>query len=150
MYQDLSATILSSLKDLKNLKAIRIDGARMYDYGFHMIKASCMHLVEIGLGKCKGVNDNGVMQLVSGCPNVKILDLTCCDALTDVAISAVADSCRNLRCLKVESCSLLTEKSLKYLGSYRFVLEELDLTDCCGVNDQGKLVNSAYFKLNFE
>lgn len=136
-FLDLSTNMLSCLKDLKNLKTIRIDGAHVSDYGFHMINVSCVFLVEVGLGKCKGVIDTGIMLLVSGCPNLKILDLTCCDALTDVAISAIADSCRNLLSLKLESCSLLTERSLKCLGSCCLLLEELDLTECCGVNDQG-------------
>lgn len=40
-------------------------------------------------------------------------------------------------CLKLESCNLITEKSLDQLGSCCLLLEELDLTDCSGVNDRG-------------
>ncbi|KAA8536797.1 hypothetical protein F0562_029275 [Nyssa sinensis] len=134
---ELSTTLLHWLKDLKNLNTIRVDGAQVSDSSFQIISSNCKILVEIGLSKCKGVTDMGIMQLVSGCLNLKILNLTCCNSITDVAISAIADSCRNLLCLKLESCDLLTEKSLNCLGSCCLLLEELDLTDCSGVNDSG-------------
>ncbi|KAK2965869.1 hypothetical protein RJ640_024711 [Escallonia rubra] len=134
---ELSTCVLQRLKDLKNLETIRVDGARVSDSGFQVIKTNCRCLVEVGLSKCKGITDTGIMQLVSGCPNLRILNLTCCDALTDMAISAIADSCSNLLCLKLESCNLLTERSLACLGSRCFLLQDLDLTDCSGVNDRG-------------
>lgn len=136
MHQELSSTVCHNLKDLKNLKTIRVDGARVTKSFFQIISTNCSLLVEVGLSKCEGVNDAGIMQLASGRPNLKILDLTCCNDLTDMAISAIAHSCTKLVCLKLESCSLLTEKSFSYLGSSCHLLEELDLTECC-VNDRG-------------
>ncbi|KAE9448192.1 hypothetical protein C3L33_19910, partial [Rhododendron williamsianum] len=86
-----------------------------------------------------GVTDKGLVELLSACPNMKILNLTCCDSITDAAVSAIAEYCRSLLSLKVESCNLLTEKSLHLLGSSSLLLKDLDLTDCSGVNDAGKL-----------
>ncbi|XAR49162.1 hypothetical protein NMG60_11032256 [Bertholletia excelsa] len=134
---ELSPTFLRWLKCLKNLSTIRVDGAQVSDSCFNIISRNCKMLVELGLSKCKGVTDLGLIQLSSSCPNIEILNLTCCDAITDVAISAVADSCRKLWCLQLESCNLLTEKSLFSLGSYCLLLKDLDLTDCLGVNDTG-------------
>ncbi|KAM7474161.1 hypothetical protein LguiB_021404 [Lonicera macranthoides] len=134
---EISKTVLHWFKDLKNLKTIRLDGARVSDSSLQIISTNCRFLVEIGLSKCRCVTDECIVQLVSGCVTLKILDLTCCNALTDLAIAAITDSCRNLLCLKLESCSLLTEKSLDSLGSRCLLLEELDLTDCSGVNDKG-------------
>lgn len=79
------------------------------------------------------------MQLVSGCGNLKILDFTCCRFITDAAISTIADSCPDLVCLKLESCDMVTENCLYQLGLNCLLLEELDLTDCSGVDDIGKL-----------
>ncbi|XP_057496054.1 F-box/LRR-repeat protein 3-like [Actinidia eriantha] len=134
---ELSGTLLDSLTELKNLKTIRVDGARVSGSSFHMIFTNCKFLVEIGMSKCKGVTDTGLKQLASACPNLKILNLTCCDSITDAAISAITKSCRNLSCLKVESCNFLTEKSLDLLGSRSLLLKDLDLTDCSGINDAG-------------
>ncbi|KAF2530350.1 hypothetical protein F2Q70_00032298 [Brassica cretica] len=39
--------------------------------------------------------------------------------------------------LLLESCHLITEKGLQSLGCYSKRLQELDLTDCDGVNDRG-------------
>lgn len=138
--QELSLPLVECLKDLKNLSTIRIDGVQVSDLTLQIIGVNCKSLVEIGLSKCIGVTNMGIMQLVSGCGKLKILNLTCCRFLTDVAISAVADFCPNLVCLKLESCDMVTEKSLHHLGSRCLLLEELDLTDCSGVNNRGKFM----------
>ncbi|KAK9292319.1 hypothetical protein L1049_020285 [Liquidambar formosana] len=136
-FPELSTTLLQGMKNLKNLKSIRIDGTQVSDCSLETISTNCKCLAEMGLSKCIGVTDMGIMLLVSGCFNLKILNLTCCNSITDAAISAIADSCRKLLCLKLESCNLITGKSLEWLGSCCLQLEELDLTDCCGVNDRG-------------
>ncbi|GAV84087.1 LOW QUALITY PROTEIN: LRR_6 domain-containing protein [Cephalotus follicularis] len=135
--QELSLSLLNCLKDVKNLKTIVVDGARISNFSFETISTTCKSLIEIGLSKCVGVTNMGIMQLVSGCSNLKILNLTCCRFITDAAISAIADCCRNLACLKLEACTMITDKGLFQLGSFCLQLKDLDLTDCCGVNDRG-------------
>ncbi|KAK6233227.1 Leucine-rich repeat - like 10 [Theobroma cacao] len=135
--QELSTALLHWIKNLKHLEMIRIDGARISESSFPVISTNCKSLIEIGLSKCVGVTNMGIMRLVSGCINLRVLNLTCCHSITDAAISAIADSCRNLVCLKLESCHMITEKGLCQLGSSCLLLEEIDLTDCCGVNDKG-------------
>ncbi|XP_021283032.1 F-box/LRR-repeat protein 3, partial [Herrania umbratica] len=134
---ELSTTLLHWIKNLKHLEMIRIDGARISESSFPVISTNCKSLIEIGLSKCVGVTNMGIVRLVSGCINLRVLNLTCCHSITDAAISAIADSCRNLVCLKLESCHMITEKGLCQLGSSCLLLEEIDLTDCCGVNDKG-------------
>ncbi|CAI9103460.1 OLC1v1001942C1 [Oldenlandia corymbosa var. corymbosa] len=137
LFLDLHLGSFTSLKDLKNLKTLNVDGAFISKSSFQIISRSCKFLVEIGLGKCKGVTDKGILQLVSGCTNLRMFNLTCCGDITDIAISGIAKSCLNLVCLKLECCNLLSERSLYCLGSFSVLLEELDLTDCFGVNDVG-------------
>ncbi|MBA0788798.1 hypothetical protein Gotri_006745 [Gossypium trilobum] len=134
---ELSTALLHQMKNLNHLEVIRIDGARISETSFQVISANCKSLVEIGLSKCLGVTNMGIMRLVSACINLRVLNLTCCHSITDAAISAIAYSCRSLVCLKVESCNMITEKGLCQLGSFCLLLEEIDLTDCCGVNDKG-------------
>ncbi|KAI4301744.1 hypothetical protein L6164_034991 [Bauhinia variegata] len=133
---ELSAPLVECLKNLKNLSMIRIDGVRVSDLTLQTIGTNCKSLVELGLSKCVGVTNKGIMQLVPGCGNLKILNLTCCHFITDAAIYAIASSCPKLVCLKLESCDMVTEKSLYWLGSNCLLLEELDLTDCSGLNDK--------------
>ncbi|KAH9755357.1 ubiquitin-protein ligase [Citrus sinensis] len=104
-FSELSTTLLHHMRDLKNLEAITMDGARISDSCFQTISFNCKSLVEIGLSKCLGVTNT--------------------------------DSCRGLVCLKIESCNMITEKGLYQLGSFCLRLEEIDLTDCNGVNDKG-------------
>ncbi|XP_012088969.1 F-box/LRR-repeat protein 3 isoform X2 [Jatropha curcas] len=135
--QELPPSVLHHMKDLKNLSSIIINGTRVSNNIFQTMSNNCRSLTEIGLSKCIGVTNMGIMQLVSGCVNLKILNLTCCHSITDAAISAIANSCRNLVCLKLESCNMITEKGLEQIGLHCWLLEELDLTDCCGINDKG-------------
>lgn len=144
---------LDHMKDLKNLERFVVDGAQIANSSFEIISTNCKSLVEIGVSKCVGVDNMGIIQLVSGCVDLKTINLTCCRSITDAAISAIADSCRSLLCLKLESCSLITEKGLYQLGSFCLRLQELDLTDCSGVNDKGSsiptLVYVTVFLLTF-
>ncbi|KAL1546207.1 F-box/LRR-repeat protein 3-like [Salvia divinorum] len=135
-FSELSMSFVNQLKDLKSLKVLRIDGARVRDSMLNIISNNCKCLTEVGLGKCR-VTDTGIWHLVSGCVNLQVLDLTCCSDLTDSAILAIARSCRDLSCLKLECCNLLGEGSLNHLGSHCRFLEEIDLTDCSGINDIG-------------
>lgn len=137
--QELSAPLVKCLKNLKQLSIIRIDGVRVSDFILQNIGKNCMSLVELGLSKCIGVTNMGIMHLVSSCGNLKILDLTCCRSITDAAISTIADSCPHLVCLKLESCEMVTQNCIYHLGSSCLLLEELDLTDCSGINDIGNL-----------
>ncbi|XP_073307610.1 uncharacterized protein [Primulina huaijiensis] len=140
--------VLHQLKDLNNLKKLNIGGAQVSDFALKILGENCWSLLEIVLGKCRGVADTGIMQLVSRCVDLKVLDLTCCSDLTDLAILAVASSCRDLTCLKLECCNLLSETSLECLGSKCASLEEIDLTDCSGINDTGLKYLSKCSKLS--
>lgn len=134
---EIPVTFFHQFKDLKKLRTLRIDGTRVSESSFQIIGVNCNALVEIGMGKCRGVSDMGIIQLVSGCASLKVFNLTCCSDLTDSAIRAIAESCRDLSCLMLECCNLLSQKSLEYLGSHCVLLEEIDLTDCSGINDIG-------------
>ncbi|KAL0384787.1 UNVERIFIED_CONTAM: hypothetical protein Sradi_2873000 [Sesamum radiatum] len=136
-FSGLPITLVDQFKGLKKLKVLRIDGARVSDATLKNISENCKFLTEIWLGKCQGVTDAGIMQLVSGCGNLKVINLTCCGDLSDAAILAISDSCRDLLCLKLECCNLLSERSLDYIGLRCILLEEVDLTDCPGINDIG-------------
>ncbi|KAH6772529.1 F-box family protein [Perilla frutescens var. hirtella] len=135
-FSELSTSFVEQIKDLKSLTVLRIDGARVCDSMLQIIGNNCRFLAKVGLAKCR-VTDTGIWHLVSSCVNIKVLDLTCCGDLTDSAMLAIAHSCRDLLCLKLECCNLLSEGSLNYLGSHCNFLEEIDLTDCSGINDIG-------------
>ncbi|GJV53926.1 F-box/LRR-repeat protein 3 [Tanacetum coccineum] len=62
-FLELSATVFHTLKDLKHLKTIRVDGARVTDSFFQIISTNCLFLDEVGLSRCEGVNDCCVIDL---------------------------------------------------------------------------------------
>ncbi|XP_072075377.1 F-box/LRR-repeat protein 3 isoform X4 [Arachis hypogaea] len=132
---ELSGPLVHCLKNLEQLSVIRIDGVQVSDFFLQTIGKNCKFIVELGLSKCIGVTNMGILHLVSGCGSLKILDLTCCRSITDAAISTIADTCPDLVCLRLESCDMVTENCIYHLGSSCLLLEELDLTDCSGIND---------------
>lgn len=125
---------LSKLRDLKSLNSISLDGFQGSYSILRFIDLNCPNLVVIGLSRCMGVTDEGIVELVSSCVSLRTLDLTCCHLLTDDALSAIADSCKQLKCLKLESCLLVSEKGFERIGTCCSLLQELDLTDC-SIND---------------
>ncbi|KAK1319419.1 hypothetical protein QJS10_CPB04g00884 [Acorus calamus] len=134
-FPELGMPFLSKLEDLKSLKSIRLDGFKVSESILRMIGLGCKALAEIGLSKCEGVTDEGIVKLVSSCVELRTIDLTCCHLVTDISLFAIADSCKKLACLRLESCGLITENGLLRLGSCCSSLEELDLTDCSNMND---------------
>ncbi|KAL5701063.1 hypothetical protein ACHQM5_026442 [Ranunculus cassubicifolius] len=136
-FSELPTTFLSNLMELKSLRMLKLDGARVSSLNLLAIGNNCTNLVEVGLGKCAGVTDEGIMELVSRHGNLSSLDLTCCSLITDAALTSIAKYCKKLTCIKLESCDLITKKGLDQLGSSCSLLEEVDLTDCSGVDDDG-------------
>uniref|UniRef100_A0A1D1XKH7 F-box/LRR-repeat protein 3 n=1 Tax=Anthurium amnicola TaxID=1678845 RepID=A0A1D1XKH7_9ARAE len=134
--QEHTPPFLVKLKHLgKSLNTIKLDGFHVSSLVLGTIGLHCKNLVEIGLGKCDGVADEGVSELVSGCANLRIIDLTCCHLITDSALSAIARSCNMLAHLRLESCTSITEKGLDHVAALCSHLAEIDLTDC-GINDE--------------
>ncbi|KAJ0976292.1 hypothetical protein J5N97_018257 [Dioscorea zingiberensis] len=128
---ELPSDFLSKFGVLTNgFHTLKVDGSEVSVPRLKTIGANCKGLIKIGLGKCKGVTDEGISELVSNCAGLKTVDLTCCHDVTDDSLIAIADSCKNLESLLLESCSLITEEGLEYIGTSCPNLQEVDLTDC--------------------
>ncbi|MQM10066.1 hypothetical protein Taro_042955 [Colocasia esculenta] len=136
-FPELTQPFLARLKDLeKNLNTIKLDGFHVSSTVLGTIGLHCKDLVEIGLGKCNGVTDEGILALLSGCIRLRTIDLTCCHLITDIALYAIAKTCSTtLTCLRLESCTSITEKGLNRIGTFCVHLVEIDLTDC-GIDDE--------------
>lgn len=135
--KDLPLNCLSKLGMLTNgFHTIKVDGSEVSEPRLKIIGANCKGLTKIGLGKCKGVTDENISELVSNCADLKTIDLTCCHDVTDDSLIAIANSCKKLESLLLESCSLITDEGLVYIGICCPNLQEVDLTDC-DLDDSG-------------
>lgn len=133
---------LSGLRDTLNV--LKLDSFQVSATSLQIIGIHCKNLAEIGLGKCRGVTDECISELVIHLADLRTIDLTCCYLLTDNALVTIADHCKKLTCLLLESCPLITEKGLDCIGTCCTDLKEVDLTDC-PVNDTGKINTLFYF-----
>ncbi|PKA54941.1 F-box/LRR-repeat protein 3 [Apostasia shenzhenica] len=130
-YTVLSAPFLSQLSLIKpTLKMLKLDGLEVSDASLDSIGANSINLVEIGLSKCRGVRDEGILKLLSCCTSLRTIDLTCCHLLTDHALFAIANHCTKLSCLRLEACSLMTANGFEQIVKSCSELKEIDLTDC--------------------
>ncbi|CAA6654331.1 unnamed protein product [Spirodela intermedia] len=135
-FPEVAPLFLRKLKDLENsLESIRLDGFHLSSSVLRTIGIHCTNLLEIGLGKCDGITDEGISELSSSCPRLRTVDLTCCRLITDSSLIAIANSCKKLQCLRLESCPGITEKGLGRIGDSCSHLAEIDLTDC-GIDDE--------------
>lgn len=134
-FPELVPLFLSRLSVIRGtLKVLKVEGFHVSATSLRIIGTHCKNLEEIGLGKCRGVTDECISELVTCCPDLRTVDLTCCHQVTDNALIAIADHCKRLECLLLESCSQITEKGLDWIGTCCSDLKEVDLTDC-PIND---------------
>ncbi|ONK78694.1 uncharacterized protein A4U43_C02F21460 [Asparagus officinalis] len=134
-FPDISPVFFSKLSLLKRtLNNLKLDGSQVSASSLKAIGLNCKNLIDISLSKCRGVDDEGISELVKNCTDLRTIDLTCCHLVMDKAMSAIASHCKNLECLRLESCTLLTEKGMDCIGTRCSNLKELDLTDC-NMND---------------
>ncbi|KAJ4785891.1 F-box/LRR-repeat protein 3 [Rhynchospora pubera] len=131
----LTSTFVSKLCTLGDtLIILKLDKLQLLASALEIVGKNCRNLLEIGLSKCNGVNDEGISWLVEGCTNLSTIDLTCCLLVTDKSLLSIAACCRGVKCLRLESCVLISEKGLDQIASCCMDLKEIDLTDC-NVND---------------
>ncbi|XP_066338546.1 F-box/LRR-repeat protein 3-like [Miscanthus floridulus] len=132
---EIETCVLSKLSTIgETLTVLRLDGLEIFASNLQAIGSTCKNLVEIGLSKCNGVTDDGIVSLVAHCCDLRTIDVTCCHLLTNDALSAIAENCRKIECLRLESCPFISEKGLERIATLCSHLKEIDLTDC-RIND---------------
>ena len=135
--QEIETCVLSKLSTIgETLTVLRLDGLEIFASNLQAIGSTCKNLVEIGLSKCNGVTDDGIVSLVAHCCDLRTIDVTCCHLLTNDALAAIAENCRKIECLRLESCPFISEKGLEPIATLCSHLKEIDLTDC-RINDAG-------------
>ncbi|CAD6252656.1 unnamed protein product [Miscanthus lutarioriparius] len=132
---EIETCVLSKLSTIgETLTVLRLDGLEIFASNLQAIGSTCKNLVEIGLSKCNGVTDDGIVSLVAHCCDLRTIDVTCCHLLTNGALAAIAENCRKIECLRLESCPFISEKGLEPIATLCSHLKEVDLTDC-RIND---------------
>ncbi|PWZ25934.1 F-box/LRR-repeat protein 3 [Zea mays] len=132
---EIETCVLSKLSTVgETLTVLRLDGLEIFASNLQAIGSTCKNLVEIGLSKCNGVTDDGIVSLVARCRDLRTIDVTCCHLLTNAALAAIAENCRKIECLRLESCPFVSEKGLESIATLCSDLKEIDLTDC-RIND---------------
>ncbi|XP_071691522.1 F-box/LRR-repeat protein 3-like isoform X2 [Rutidosis leptorrhynchoides] len=135
-FLEISTTVSHNLKDLKQLKTVRVDGARVNDYFFQMISTNCLLLVEVGLSKCEGVNDSGLENL-SNCMKLRCLRLGICTDISNKGLSYIGSNCKNLIELDLYRCLNIGDDGLGFIATGCKKIRKLNLCYCPKITDKG-------------
>ncbi|KAJ0743756.1 putative leucine-rich repeat domain superfamily [Helianthus annuus] len=152
-FLELSTTVFQNFKDLKYLKTIRVDGARLAyghpglkvldltccndltDMAISAIAHSCTKLLCLKLESCSLLTEKSFSFIGSSCVLLVELDLTeCC--INDKGLEYLS-KCVELQCLRLGICTDISGKGLSYIASNCKNLKELDLYRCLNVGDDG-------------
>ncbi|KAL6146507.1 hypothetical protein ACLB2K_057186 [Fragaria x ananassa] len=103
-----------------------------------MITSAAHNLTHLDLGSCYRVTDQVLEAIGSSSCLIRFLNLRCCYNITDVGLSFLANgSCsKTIEQLNLSSCCGITNDGVLLLCKMR-VLEELDLSCCFDITDVG-------------
>ena len=112
---------------------------------------NCEGLSSVSFEKCSRITDIGVAHLVSRCRGIKCLDLSY-EQVTDISVRKVGEELRSIQELSLTWCVQITDQGLKMLAANANVktLKSLNLSACRRITDAGVLaVAQALVKLKY-
>ncbi|KAJ8577168.1 hypothetical protein ON010_g2043 [Phytophthora cinnamomi] len=95
-------------------------------------------LTHIDVSYCPGLSANGIHNVVLRCPNIVSLNLSGCTHLRDANVIDIINACEKIVCLELAFCREISDNVL-YAIAKHFSLEELNLSRCVRVTDDGLL-----------
>ncbi|XP_037036987.1 F-box/LRR-repeat protein 7-like [Bradysia coprophila] len=100
---------------------------------------SCLNVERVMLSEGCRVSDRGVQLLSRRCPELTHLQIQSSSTVTNHSLFDLATKCTNLQHLDITGCSQITTVNLNpgFDPPRRLLLQYLDLTDCCSINDEG-------------
>lgn len=96
-----------------------------------------VRLTGICLKGCHQIVDRDLKLLTQ--PRFDECDLSECRGITDEGVINLTDRCKNLRSLRLDHCHSLTDNSLKEIATYALQLTDLSLVGCQQLSDQALL-----------
>ena len=88
------------------------------------------NLVEINLGACESISDEGIHELVKHCgKNLRVIHLEEC-AIGDESVIAIAQNCAQLETLNLSYCKEIGSSSLETLGRLCRNIKQIDFSYC--------------------
>ena len=86
---------------------MKIDGLRVR--GCDILLVETRDLVHLGLGGCKNLMDQCIMNVVNRCLQLRSIDLTGCGQATDAGVLALGAGCGQLQSINLRGCGQVTD-----------------------------------------
>ncbi|RWR78963.1 F-box/LRR-repeat protein 3-like protein isoform X1 [Cinnamomum micranthum f. kanehirae] len=135
-YMQITKKCLPAILQLHNLEELVLAGCLgIDDEALATLKQGCKSLETLDVSNCPNVSHDGLSSLINGAVCLRQLILVNCTPVTHALATSLV-KLPKLQVIKLDSCHV-TCSGLKAIGKGCISLEELSLSKCSGVTDEG-------------
>ncbi|XP_050209618.1 F-box/LRR-repeat protein 3 [Mercurialis annua] len=135
-YLPITNKCLSSILKLENLEDLVMEGCfGIDDDSLTALKHGCKSLKKLDMSSCQNISHVGLSSLIGGAGRLEQLTLAYGSPVT-LALANGLKQLSLLKSVRLDGC-MVTSAGLKALGNWCISLEELSLSKCVGVTDDG-------------
>uniref|UniRef100_A0A0D6R0Q3 Uncharacterized protein n=1 Tax=Araucaria cunninghamii TaxID=56994 RepID=A0A0D6R0Q3_ARACU len=136
-YLQITNTCIASITHLDYLETLVLAGClSIDDEGLHHLKNGCKSLQRLDVSKCQNVSCGGIISLMSGSIALQQLSLAYCVPQVTNSLFASLQKFDCLWSIKFDGCEI-SSSGLESVGKSCKSLQELSLSKCGGVTDEG-------------
>lgn len=136
-------SVVSVAGGLRKLKALEMSGCPISDSGLWvlgtgvpMVSPLANQLESLTLASCLEVTSGGLCFLIEKMIHLVTLDVSKCPVVSDAVVEATS-KIPTLKRLVLSWCRMLTNTSMRSLATRPSSLEQLEMSDCVLINDEG-------------
>jgi F-box/leucine-rich repeat protein 2/20 len=126
-----------NINSLPNLKSLQLNSCKISDDVISAITLCCPKIINLHLDGCRGLTDDGIIEIAEKYRNLEILELGFCRMISDYSMMKIGECCKKIEILKLPGCILLTDKSLEKIGDNCKNLKTMDISECHNINSIG-------------
>ncbi|KAH9305577.1 hypothetical protein KI387_009981, partial [Taxus chinensis] len=136
-YLQITNRCIASITQLAYLETLILAGClSVDDEGLDILRDGCKSLQSLDISKCQNVSCSGIISLASGSIALQQLILAYCVPQVTSALFASLQKIESLRLIKFDGCEI-SSSGLESIGKSCKSLQELSLSKCSGVTDEG-------------
>ncbi|KAG1688136.1 hypothetical protein DVH05_004006 [Phytophthora capsici] len=118
-----------------NITHIDVSYCNMTPHGIHKVVLCCPALVSLNLSGCTQLTDDNIVDIVNSCEKIVTLELAFCRELTDSVLYAISKHL-SLEELNLSRCVRITDDGMLEIAGQSSVLRRLNVAACKKLSDR--------------
>ena len=115
-------------KELPHLKALSVNATRVTDSGLKEFTGKCANLQYVAVGGSQfSLSEVGLKAIALNCPKLRIVDFSYTYGVTDGTVQLLAEKCLDLENLILTCCSQVSDEGVKAIAAKSLSLKGIDL-----------------------